>query len=377
VTGGNRRDDEDLPVFDALEPDRVTTSAARRAPRGGGLGPARGAGIAAAALVLLVGAIALGGLSLAPEPTASPIGSDDFLLVTPSPPPTHGPTPNLAPTLAPFPTPFISPVVPCGTSAPTPDIDVFLVVGSAVPVPGAPDERADPPEVHASLGDPIRIMIGGEVCAVDWDIELVVAETGDPRKVDRFDNLNDDPTYAAQNRWDVSTFGQQILTADLHFPGGIDVIRSWRVIVDPFVVPPLYLVGPNGNRFLASHGCGLYLNLANGYEAGENCSSIGYAPGPEALVVRAYRAIHIDLPGWQIINWNAACGRVTTVDTSQFDSPDGCRLGGGSPDDGGPLVDPPAFLLPPGDTVVQLGISAIDGAGNQFSVTYYAHVIAR
>ena len=528
MTGETRRDDGDLPVFDALEPGDFTGVGPRRPARRGGLGPARGAGIAAGALVLLVGAIAVGGLSLAPEPTAAgdeaalPSGATteggpctrpqegQFPAVTlavrgtsdaveelfvsgygfgrqtqapgwpvagwPVPPTSRAlvarPTDSLAlsasrdtcfrhvsveytatrtlnehpaiasgggiswfrdslvpsartlilgglpdgdwvvrvtahfdsfetepagelvtvtyfrilsgkgpfvtaPTLSPDPTPLISPTVPCATLAPTPDIGASLVVGSSAPVPGGANDGADPPEVHARLGDPIRVIVDGDVCAVRWSIGLVNDETGEEISVDRFDRPNDDPAYAAQNRWDISTFGRQVLTADLHFPGGIEVVRSWRVTIDPFVVPALFLVGPNGARFEATAGCGLYVRFSNGYEAADECGSIGYAPGPEALMVRAYRAIHIDLPGWQIINWNAACGRVTTVDTSQFDSPDGCRLGGGSADDGGPLADPPAFLLPPGDTVVQLGISAIDGAGNQFSVSYYAHVIAR
>jgi len=528
MTGETRRDDGDLPVFDALEPGDFTGVGPRRPARRGGPGPARGAGIAAGALVLLVGAITVGGLSLAPEPTASGDGTalpsgatteggpctrlreGQFPALTlavrgttdevgelfvsgygfgrqtqapgwpvagwPVPPTSRAlvarPTDSLAltasrdacfrhvsveytathalsfdpttasgngtrwfsdslvpsartlilgglpdgdwvvrvtahfdsfetepvgelvtvtyfrilsgagpfvtePTLSPDPTPLISPTVPCSTVAPTPDIGASLVVGSAAPVPGGANDAADPPEVHARLGDPIRVIVDGDVCAVRWNIGLVNDETGEEISVDRFDRPNDDPGYAAQNRWDVSTYGQQVLTADLHIPGGIDVVRSWRVIIDPFVVPTLHLVGPDGARFETTAGCGLYVRLSNGYEAGDDCGSIGYAPGPEALVVRAYRAIHLDLAGWEIVSWGATCGRVTTVDNLQFESPDGCNLGSAYSELGAALKDPPAFLLPPRDTVVQIWIGAIDGAGNRYSVTYYAHVIAR
>ena len=431
MTGGTRRDDGDLPVFDALEPGDFTAAGPRRPPRRGGLGPASGAGIAAAALVLLVGSIAVGGLSLAPEPTAPGDGT-----ALPSGPTTEGgpctrpqegqfpavtlavrgssdeveelfasgygfgrqtqapgwpqagwqvppssralvarPTDSLAlsvsrdvcfrhvsveytatrtlpedgaitkpggtswfndslvpsartlilgglpdgdwvvrvtahfdtfetepvgelvtityfrilsgkgpfvteSTLSPDPTPFISPTVPCSTVAPTPDIGVSLVVGASAPVTGALVDGSDRPEVHARLGDPIRIIIDGDACAVRWNIGLVNDETGEEISVDRFDRPNDDPGYAAQNRWDISTSGQQVLTADLHFPGGIDIVRSWRVIIDPFVVPTLHLVGPNGARFEATAGCGLYVRLSNGYEASDDCGSTGYSPGP-------------------------------------------------------------------------------------------------
>ncbi len=529
MTGGKRRDDEDLPVFDALEPGDFTGVGPRRPVRRGGLGPARGAGIAAAALVLLIGAIAVGGLSLAPEPTASGDGTPrqsanatieggscsrpeegQFPALTlavrgqgdevgelfvsgygfgrqtqapgwpraswPIPPLSRAlaarPTDSIglsagngvclrhasvdytatgtipsddaisrgpgiswfldsfepsartlilgglpdgdwvvrvtahfdtfasepadelvtvtyfrilsgkgpfvtAPTLAPDPTPFISPAVPCATLAPPPDLGVSLVVGSDAPVPGAPTGEAEPPDVHARLGDPIRVIVDGDVCAVRWNIGLVDDETGEEISVDRFDRPNDDPGYAAQNRWDISTYGQQVLTADLHVPGGIDIVRSWRVIIDPFVVPTLFLVGPNGARFEATAGCGLYLLLSNGHESSDQCGSLGYTPGPEALLVRAYRAIHLDLHGWQIVGWHVSCGQVTEANPEQFDVPDNCNLGGGYSDLGAQLKDPPAFLLPPRDTVVQISIDAIDGAGNRYGVAYYAHVVAR
>ncbi len=288
-----------------------------------------------------------------------------------------GPFLTPVPTVAPAPTLLISPAVPCGTLLPTANVGVSLFVADAAPIAGAVDRETTPPEVHARSGDLVRIIVDGEACAVRWNIELFNVETGDTTTVDVISNPADDPAYAAQNRWTIPVVGNRILTATLRFPGGLEIVRTWRVTVDPFTAPALYLVGSDGRRFQASAGCGLSVRLSNGYEAGDDCGSIGYAPGPEALMVRAYRVIHLDLPGWQIISWGASCGRVTTVDTEQFESPDGCGLGGGASDDASPLVDPPAFVLPPGDTVVQIGIGAIDGAGNQFNLTYYAHVIAR
>ncbi|MBI2763345.1 MAG: hypothetical protein HYX54_06295 [Chloroflexi bacterium] len=281
-------------------------------------------------------------------------------------------------TQRPTPSPVVSPAVPCGSLPPTLDVGVSLFIGSDLPVAGALGDAAVPAEVHIRPGDGIRMIVDGEACAVSWVIDLLDSESGVGTVIDSISNEADDPAFAAQNRWDLAITGRSgILTADLRFRGGLRVIRTWNLVADPFDVPALFLIGPSGTRFEASAGCGLGLELSNGYQAADSCGSIGYKPGPEALRVQAYRTIHLDLPGWQILSWGASCGRVTTLDAPQFDSPDGCGLGGGSSDSGGPLLDPPAFVLPPGDTVIQVGIGAVDVGGNRFNVNYYAHVIAR
>ena len=365
MTDETRHGTDEMPVFDAIEPTpghgrASSVPSGRHQP-----GPARGAGAAAAVLALLVVGITVGSFSLTPGPTGSPDATID-------------PSTSAPPTVTPEATPLISPAVRCGTLVPKADIGVNLLVGSEISIPGSVGPRSVPAEVHAQPGDRMQIMVDGEACAVRWRIEMTNVETGDATSVDAFANPAADPAYAAQNRWTIPSLSeQQILTADLHFPGGLAIVRAWLVIVDPFVVPPLYLVGPGGARFQASDECGLYLHLTNGYEASADCGSIGYSPGAAAMNVARYKVIHLDLPGWRLTSWSANCGRVTMGDPKQFDSPGGCGLGSASSDDGGPLVDAPAFVLPPGDTVIQIGIGAIDGGGNRFNVTYYAHVIAR
>ncbi|MBF8290463.1 MAG: hypothetical protein HW391_1431 [Chloroflexi bacterium] len=280
-------------------------------------------------------------------------------------------TPEPRPTVAP--TPLVTPAVPCSSAQPTVDVIVSLVAGQAVPVPGGTDQTGAVPEVHATLGDPIRMIVDKEICALSWNLHTVSGEGNNEAVA----NPDDDPLYAAQNRWEIASYGEQVLIADLHFAGGVDVRRTWRLVIDPFRVPALNLVGPDGTRFQASPGCGLYMHLANGYEASDDCGSIGYAPGLEALLVDAYEPIHVELPGWYLTLWNASCGQVTVIDTEQFASPTGCDLGGATQDNGGAPLEPAAFILPPGDTVVRLYIGAMDGLGNTFQVTYYAHVIAR
>ena len=353
MTGAHGRGSDELPIFDVIEPAPAGAQRIGARSGGGRLGPGRGAGAAAAVLATLVVGIAVGSLSLKPDPSGAP---------TPARPPRN------------------SPAVPCGTLQPTADIGVRLFAGSQISIPGSVGVRSTPAEVHASAADPIQIRIDGDTCAVGWNIELTNVEGGGITPVSRFSDPADDPAYAAQNRWGIaSAFGQQIviLTASLHFRDGLDVVRTWQIMLEPFVVPSLYLVGHDGIRFEASFGCGLFLDLRDGYQSSEECVSIGYHPGPDALYVAPYDVIHLDLPGWQLTSWSANCGTVTSGDTEQFEAPGGCGLGGGSSDDGGPLEDPPAFVLPAGDTVISIGIGAIDDALNQFNVIYYAHVIAR
>lgn len=283
--------------------------------------------------------------------------------------------PPIVPTARPA---VVTPAVPCGPGQPAPDMDVDLVVGGQASTSGAKVDGQPLPEVHASPGDPILMVTRGEVCATRWQVDLTDSKTGTVSTSDQFHDSADDIAYAAQNRWTITTNGNQRLDATLQFPGGLTIVRSWRIVIDEFVAPDLYLVGPNGSRFLASVGCGLFVHLNSGYESGDGCGSIGYQPDDAALLVAAFGVIHLDVSGWQITSWSASCGRVTRVDgLDSFESPNGCGLGSGSADGGGPLPDPPAFLVPRGDTVVQIGIGAIDSLGNQFNVSYFAHVIAR
>jgi hypothetical protein len=103
VTGGKGPRDEPLPVFEAVETFEAEAvfgpgRSGRRGP-----GPQRGAGIAAALLVVLVAGIAVGSLPKAGDPTArpspSPNESDGDLAFNPDPRPCEAPTFAKLPTL--------------------------------------------------------------------------------------------------------------------------------------------------------------------------------------------------------------------------------------------------------------------------------------
>jgi hypothetical protein len=289
-----------------------------------------------------------------------------------------------APPVGPSGTPAATPTVPCGSGQPAPDLAVVAIAGGRSSVPGAvdlvpvpPDVPTEVPVVDVPVGDPVLIVTGGELCAVSWDIRLLDPVTGDGGTAYQQANPNDDPLYAAQNRWQIVIQGDQILVARIHFAGGPDIVRAWRLVSKPFAVPAAFLVGLDGARFEATPGCGLSLALANGYAAADACSSIGYAPGPEALTVTAFSPIGFEIPGWDLQSWSAECGIVAGGANETFEAPTGCGLGGGASAGGLSLRDPVLFLLPPGDTVVQIAVIATAPNGDRYSDIYYAHVVAR
>ncbi len=289
-----------------------------------------------------------------------------------------------APPVGPFRTPRTTPAVPCGVGQPAPALGVVAIAGGGSSVPGAidmvpvpPDVPAEVPVVDVPVGDPVLIVTEGELCAVSWDIRLLDPVTGNGGTAYQQANPTDDPLFAAQNRWQIALQGDQILVARLHFAGGPDIVRTWRLVSKPFTVPAAFLVGSDGARFEATPGCGLSLALANGYAAADACASIGYLPGFEALQVAAFTPIDFEIPGWDFQSWSAACGVVSAGANVTFETPPGCGLGGAASEEGLPLSDPVVFLLPPGDTVVQVAVMATAPNGDRYSDIYYAHVVAR
>ena len=280
--------------------------------------------------------------------------------------------------------PAVTPAVPCGAGPVDLAIVVDLTVGSGQAIPGArgpfPDDFAPPgdvPAILAPLGEAIVISSDGNPCAVGWSFESLDPESRARWTMDGWDAATAGGTLATQDRWQIQPeLGTRLLLATLQFPGGIEVVRAWRVTVDPFSIPEAFLVGPDGTRTAAGAGCGLSMNLANGYSAADSCGGIGYPLGLDTLHVMAWQPVRFEIPGWDILSWYAACGKVVSIagDPDSFDG-QGCELGGATSDDGGPLADPVSFVLPPGPTVVQISVSAIRN-GDRFWVSFYAPVVA-
>ena len=135
-----------------------------------------------------------------------------------------------------------------------------------------------------------------------------------------------------------ATFSKRVLTANLRFPGGLEIARYWRIMVDDFAVPSLFLVGSDGARFEATPGCNLDVRLSNGYDYNEGCPNAGYVEDPDALDVAALSVIHLDLPGWIVNIWSATCGRMSDDGLNYEPAAGGCGLGAGASDTGGAVA---------------------------------------
>jgi hypothetical protein len=237
---------------------------------------------------------------------------------------------------------------------------------------GAP-VGSDPPVVSVGVGDPLEIAVVGDACATSWDIRLLLDERVD--ETEHQDNPLEDPAFAAQNRWRMRVVvAEYRLVAELRF-GSLELVRHWLVAGNPFVVPDAMLFGTDGSRVFALPGCGTMLQLANGYSAGDNCGSIGYPAGLEALHVPAWSVVTFEIPGWSIDSWYGSCGRIDTDGGGyeSFNPVNGCYLGGYGVTDGAEPPGPARFLARPGDQVVQLYVSATRD-GDTFQVPLFAVV---
>jgi hypothetical protein len=270
--------------------------------------------------------------------------------------------------------PLITPAVSCGPSVPSSaGAVVTLAAPGVAPVAGtAPD--VDPPTLEVGLGEPIEIAVEGDACATSWTIDRRSDLGIDV--IEGVPNIANDPGRAAQNRWTFTLpAGETVVVATFRFGPPVVVERSWRVRVPDFSIPEAFLIARDGGRVAALPGCGLSLELANGYGGADSCASIGYDGSGDRLEVSALEATTFDVPGWTIVAWSGACGRIVAMadGTTTFES-DACSLGGFNLDD--PSAAPDVrFVLRPGEHVVQLQVTAVRD-GDRFSAPFYALVRA-
>lgn len=293
------------------------------------------------------------------------------------------PTVTDGPRVTPVPTPVATPAVACGPTPASTGTAVMLVGGLGEPVPGVADVVPTPvdipanvPPVQVGIGNPLWIEIDGGACAVRWDIEVLDLGSHDTALAYVQENPGLDPSFGEQNRWQISATTDMVLIARLGFANGVSLVRTWQVELQPFQVPAAFVVAKDGSRFEATAGCGLTVELANGFSSGDDCASIGYTPTEEALSVRAYEAVTFEIPGWGVRAWSATCGTVVSDQgLESFETKDGCDLGGAASDTNDALP-PIAFVLPPADTVIRMSVNAVGSNGDLFSRTFFVRVIA-
>ena len=271
--------------------------------------------------------------------------------------------------------PFVTPAVPCGPApATSSDVVVTLTTGGADPVPGV-EPGADLPLITVGLGEAIEIAVAGAACATSWTID---ARVGDSIvSIEGVPNVANNLARAAQNVWRFELprgVEDAVLVVVLRFGFVATVERTWHVTTAPFEVPAAFIVAADGRRVEAHPGCGLGLELANGYTAADECGELGYDGSGEHFEVTAFEVLALEVPGWTIVGWSGVCG-LLIGDAGEVSESAGCGLGGYSIESGG-SPPPLRFLVPPGRQVVQLWITAIRD-GDRFNVPYYARIDAR
>jgi hypothetical protein len=286
-----------------------------------------------------------------------------------------GPGPFMAaPTPSSTPRPAVRPAVPCSPAPAT--IDDIVVVFSKLggePVVGLPD-GSSPPLVKLQLGDNAELAVVGDMCATTWNITRADATTGLVVDVTGTDNPADDPAYASQNHWRLSVEeGTFDVVASLHFGPGLDIVRIWRVVVAGFTIPEVVLRADGGDTVAALPGCGISIQLANGYAYGDSCGSMGFPAGLEELHVPAWSRVRLEITGWTISSWNGQCGRVVTDNGSEIFEYS-CNVGGYSVEPGAFPPGPAQFLARPGLQVMQLWVTGVGEAGT-FSGPMFALVV--
>ncbi|MCI0583034.1 MAG: hypothetical protein L0227_09115 [Chloroflexi bacterium] len=284
----------------------------------------------------------------------------------------------------PFATPSLRPVaiatpaMPCGLAPSVPaDAVVTLATRTIDPVSGVASGEVLP-EVVIGLGETIEIAVAGAACATSWTIEARAGEA--ILSIEGVLNDGNDPARASQNVWQFRLpdgSNEAELVVILRFGSAGLVERLWQVRSAPFQAPPVFVVAADGRRVAADPGCGLGLERANGFTAGDGCNELGYEPG-ERLTVDADEPLGLEIEGWTIVAWSGSCGSLVESDEEDAFEPSGCSLGGfdiqGFEGSGNP--PPIRFVLPAGDHVLQLWITAtLDG--DRFSVPYFAGVLAR
>jgi hypothetical protein len=274
----------------------------------------------------------------------------------------------------PSPAPVATPALPCGPTPPVPaDVVVTLATGGTAPIPGV-EPDVELPDVTVGLGDTIEVAVEGAPCATSWTIDARVGEA--LVAIERVPNPDNSPAIAAQNIWRFGLPGstdEADLVVILRFGTAGVAERLWHLRSSAFEIPAALVVTADGRRMATTPGCGLTLELATGFTRREACALLGYVPG-ERFEIDAYEPLGVEIPGWTIVAWSGNCGFRIGEEGEAFESAT-CGLGSFLPERN---ASPPPilFVVPPGDQVIQLWLSATRN-GDRFSVPYFLRVNAR
>ena len=284
------------------------------------------------------------------------------------------PTPGPSPTPRRDTRPALTPAVPCGEMPATGEVQVLLGASGSDPKPGAA-EGAELPVVNVDLGDHFEIVTVDAACALSWTITVFDAESGDVVDIDTFLNPDDLVSVGSQNRWRyLAEVGAHDVVAALHLGPGLDVVRFWRVVGEDFTMPDVVLSGDDGASVKAEPGCGLSVELGNGYTDGEECGPLELPASIPELRVPAWSLVSLDVEGWDLRSWSGQCGHVADDGGGGAWFEWECSLGGFYGDAGMEPPGPAQFLARPGDQLIQLYVQGHNDAGT-FNANLYVRIV--
>ena len=271
-----------------------------------------------------------------------------------------------------LPGPIIAPVVPCmALPADAEPPHVILVAGSGLPVPGLDRGAGQPPLVTLDPGDPAELRIDPDACARSWSITALVPSSTEPIVIERLDNPTNDPFLYAQNRWALHGLvtGRLTLVAAMRFSPDLVVEKRWFVDVGGLEFPGAVVVDATGASAPAVAACGTSWYFAGGGSGFESCVEAGIPLPLPDFVVPMGTPVHLEIPGWVINGWSAACGRfeVETSPAEPFVVVDNCNLGNRPT---GPIV----FVPRASGTIVRVFVEARNGDVT-ISGSLYASVV--
>jgi hypothetical protein len=175
----------------------------------------------------------------------------------------------------------------------------------------------------------------------------------------------------------LSSVGEtQEFTVDVAATGAV----TFQVLVeggeDPLRIPAVVIRQVGGDEATMGMGCGVVISLAWGYDTSDSCATTLPATPLETLEFTGRAAATVSLPGWAISDPSVACGRITTSpgDPSQFEAMSNCTAIVGLGDSAISISGLPRAA---NAWVLELRMTARNGAGDSFSGPFYAHIFVR
>jgi hypothetical protein len=277
-------------------------------------------------------------------------------------------SPGAAAAASPVATPDVT-RVPSASPSPTPDVPTPVLDGKIAPIAGWSSlarmtGSANDTEGRGTLSGDMESdwhsVLISVACAGEGKIHI---ESGDdtrdvacpvkPAAAVRIVSFADTPSYGVN----VTSSGS--LAYEVRVDGAPSVLAR----------PPVMVAG-TGKAARMTEGCGIYIDLAFGYQAIDDCATS--LPGDPIPTVRVRDGrVDILIPDWTITGGTVRCGRIGSDDIPNFVPLPRCRPAAHIDGSTATITGLPTTG---GARLLEFGFTARNAAGDEFGVPYYAWV---